>query len=165
MKRAYSMVELIVVVGVIAGIMALIGGIMINTFKANNKTSMMQAVDENGSWAIEKIRQYVLSNSSNTIECRESSGWQILVKDAEDGAGVRCIGDIDYNVGIIKIVDEEVIKQDEVKVNCNTFGVKCDMTGDVVTGIGVSFYVFAGDTNSPGSFVDKIFNTKITLRN
>ena len=27
-------------------------------------------MDENGSWAIEKIRQYVLSNSGATIECR-----------------------------------------------------------------------------------------------
>jgi len=159
------MVELVVVVGVIAGIMALIGGIMINTFKANNKTSMMQAVDENGGWAIEKIRQYVLSNTSNTIECIDNSGWQIKVKDAEDGSGVRCIGDVNYNLGIIKIVDEEVIKQNEVQINCNTFGVKCEMSGEVVTGIGVSFYIFSGDTNSPGNFVDKIFNTKITLRN
>mgnify|MGYP000985288228 CR=1 FL=1 len=161
------MVELIVVVGVIAGIMAMIGGIMINTYKANNKTIMMQAVDENGSWAIEKIRQYVLSNSGATIECRNDAGiGQILIKDAENGTGVYCRwDDVETHLGSILSVDEELTKSNEVMVNCDTFGIACDEASGLVTGIGVSFYIFAGDTNSVSSYVGKIFNTKITLRN
>jgi type II secretory pathway pseudopilin PulG len=165
MKRGYSLVELIIIVGVIASITVMISGIMINTFKANNKTIMMRAVDENGSWAMERIRQYILSNSASTIECVNNAGWQIKIKGAEDGSGVRCVGDINYNLGTIRSVDDDLIKENEAKVNCDTFGAECFMSGETVTGIGVSFYIFAGDTNSPGNFVSKVFNTKVTLRN
>jgi len=167
MKRGYSIVELVVVVGVVAGILAMIAGIMINTFKANNKTIMMQAVDENGSWAIEKIRQFVLSTSGSTIEC--TSDGQVRVKcpgDDCDGKGIYCKGvSFDTGDGVIRNETENLTKQNEVLVNCDTFGVKCDEADGVVTGVGLSFYMYTGETSSPSNFVGKTFNTKITLRN
>ncbi|HRS22862.1 MAG TPA: prepilin-type N-terminal cleavage/methylation domain-containing protein, partial [Candidatus Woesebacteria bacterium] len=63
MKKGFTLLELVVMVAVIAIIMTIITAIMTNTFKANNRTMALQKINDNGSYALEQIRRYYLSQS------------------------------------------------------------------------------------------------------
>ncbi len=122
-------------VAVIAIIMTIITAIMTNTFKANNRTMALQKINDNGSYALEQIRRYYLSQSI----C--------------DGTALT----IDANK-VLKLNDSELTKKDEVKAS--DLNVNCD---DKV--LSVSFKLETGSDKGKEYQASKSFTTSVVLRN
>jgi len=59
-KRAFTLIEIVVVVAVLGVIMVSVTGILINSFKSKNITNAQQLVDESGSFVITEIRRRIL---------------------------------------------------------------------------------------------------------
>jgi len=135
MKKGFTLLELVVMVAVIAIIMTIIMAIMTNTFKANNRTMALQKINDNGSYALEQIRRYYLSQSI----C--------------DGTALT----IDANK-VLKLNDSELTKKDEVKAS--DLNVNCD---DKV--LSVSFKLETGSDKGKEYQASKSFTTSVVLRN
>ncbi len=125
-------------VAVIAIIMTIIMAIMTNTFKANNRTMALQKINDNGSYALEQIRRYYLSQSI----C--------------DGTALTALT-IDANK-VLKLNDSELTKKDEVKAS--DLNVNCD---DKV--LSVSFKLETGSDKGKEYQASKSFTTSVVLRN
>lgn len=137
MKKGFTLLELVVMVAVIAIIMTIIMAIMTNTFKANNRTMALQKINDNGSYALEQIRRYYLSQSI----C--------------DGTALT----IDANK-VLKLNDSELTKKDEVKAS--DLNVNCD---DKVKVLSVSFKLETGSDKGKEYQASKSFTTSVVLRN
>ena len=115
--------------------MTVIMAIMANTFQANNRTKAMQKINENGTYAMEQIKRYYLSQSV----CDETAV------------------SIDGATKIMKLNGTEITKNDVV---VSGIGATCE--GNVVN-IGFTLSVGANLNNEYIS--SKSFETKVVLRN
>lgn len=103
-RAGFTLIEMMVVVAIMAVIMTVIMAIMANTFKANNRTKAMQKINENGSYAVEQIKRYYLSQSvcdetmlsiNGTTKVLELGGTGITKDDViASGIGTTCNGNV-----------------------------------------------------------------------
>lgn len=148
-RAGFTLIEIVVVVGVLGVIMSVIVGIMTNTFKSKNKIFYRQKVEENGEWIISEMRKLVLN--AGMIEKVEGQN-KIRVLGGDDGdKEISCDNN---NI----LIDSQVLNVG-VTANCSEF------TVDNKT-VNIGFTLSAGNINlGVDNYAIRSFETKITLRN
>ena len=150
MKKGFTLIEIVVVVGVLGVIMSVVVGIMTNTFKSKNKIFYRQKVEESGEWIVSEIRKLVLN--AGMVEKIEGQN-KINVFGGDEGDRVISCDD---NEGI-KIGDD--ILSVGVTVNCGEFVVENKT-------VNIGFTLSVGNINlGVDNYAIRSFETKITLRN
>jgi prepilin-type N-terminal cleavage/methylation domain-containing protein len=150
MKKAFTLIEIIVVVGVLGVIMSVIVGIMTNTFKSKNKIFYRQKVEENGEWIISEIRKTVLNAS--LVELGADNNKLLNVYGGDEGdKEIKCEGD-DI------LIDSQVLNTG-VGVSCSDFVIENKT-------VSIGFSLSAGnEALGVDNYAVRSFETKITLRN
>ena len=148
-RAGFTLIEIVVVVGVLGVIMTVIVGIMTNTFNSKNKIFYRQKVEENGEWIISEMRKLVLN--AGMIEKVEGQN-KIRVLGGDDGdKEISCDNN---NI----LIDSQVLNVG-VTANCSEF------TVDNKT-VNIGFTLSAGNINlGVDNYAIRSFETKITLRN
>ena len=138
----FTLLELMVVVAIIAVIMTVIMSIMANAFKANNRTTAMSKVNDNGSYALEQIRRYYLGQSVCDASALVVSN-DFVLQLINSGTGETM----------------SLTKKDEVLVNG---GVSAECADGALN---VGFTLSTGASKSLDYKSEKSFKTTVVLRN
>jgi len=139
MRKGFTLIEIMVVIAITAVIMTIIMAIMANTFKASNRTKAMQKINENGSYAMEQIKRYYLSQS---------------VCDA----GLLTVG----ADNILKLNTTPVNALTKSEVIASDFSAACDVDLKVLS---VGFTLSVGSNLSKEFYATKSFTSTVVLRN
>jgi len=84
-KNGFTLIEILIVVGVVMIIMVSIGGIMSGVFTSQNKNKSSDTITQNGSWILNELKKNVLNADSNgqNFTCTNNSILITSVKDKE----------------------------------------------------------------------------------
>ena len=163
-QKGYTLIEIMVVVGSVSLIMMAVTGVILGSFRAQNRTKMDNKIMENGSWIINELRKNVFNSYSDEIECNDD-GKSVQVMNLNDGdiTTLSC-REIDNKFKIASDSAKSlVLNNNEVEVvNCTNF-VTCEKVGDKVSWVGFNFILRYISNNGIGA--SQVFSTKVTLRN
>lgn len=170
MKKAFSLVELLVVIGIMAVVLLSTSGILINSFRARTKVESGDLLEQNGSLVLATIRDGFLKSSGVGVSCGSSIGVgssSIIFVNKQDGE----VTAFDCNEGG-KIASQSanssiLFREPSVKVTgCNTF-VTCDTfpsSDGRVSVANFSFVLTVGNTGAIEGYTTRRFETKVVVR-
>lgn len=167
-KTGFTLVELLVAVGIIAIAMITLSSTMIDSLRAKNRVRVMDKINQNGVWINSEIRRNLLRAPQNTIDC---SGAPSSLKFGDDNNNINTItcteatgiasasAETAHNVG--NMVDSGIRV-----TGCGTF-VSCGLSpASEVTSAIIKFTLEAGTAGDrPENLYTKTFESKITIRN
>ncbi|MDD2483194.1 MAG: prepilin-type N-terminal cleavage/methylation domain-containing protein [Candidatus Shapirobacteria bacterium] len=167
MKKGFTLIEILIVVGVVMVIMVSISGIMSGVFTSQNKNKSSDAVTQNGSWILNELKKNVLNADSNgqNFVCNGNSILITSIKDKETTL-ISCVEN--NNIASFSAKRNStinLINNNELRltgcgnfVNCTTLpnGQLSKVTFNFSLGAGV-----AGLTSE----TNKNFSIDVTLRN
>lgn len=166
MKRGFTLIEIVVVVGILAIIMASITSILLSSFKAKSKTEYRDLVEEEGSWVINELRKNTLNASASSIDCGDTGVSFNNVKNSWDDKTVLYC-DTDAGKIASSSAHSADLSSEKVTVSgCDTF-VSCDtLPSSAVWRVNFSFDVTAGNVEAGAEdYEARNFKTSVTVRN
>lgn len=179
-KFGFTLIEILVVVGVIMVIMLSISGVMSGVFTSQNKGKSMDKISQNGDWLTNELKKNVLNANSDSengekFTCpMNGSSNSIDLTSVKDGqkTTISCLGDaIDgYKIASIsgKAVGTTVFlfqkNNDLILTNCDNF-VSCSTLPSLqLSHVKFNFNLEAG-LEALSSGITKAFSIDVTLRN
>lgn len=161
-NRGYTLIEIVVVVASVGMIMTAVVGMVLGTFRAQNRTESNNKVTENGSWIMNELRKNVFNSYAEDTVC-SGDGLSVEIKSLVDGQITTLSCDKFTNkIASVSATKTSLLNSDEVEVvDCTDFAV-CESNGDKVSGVVFNFTLEA-TTKGIGS--TQAFTTKVTLRN
>lgn len=162
MKKGFTLIEVMVVLGITGVIMTSVMAILSGSFKVNNRTKWLGKVEQNGSFALGEIRRNIL-NANKILPC--GIGNSISFTNMDDGNLTTIICE---NEKISSVSAETIdLTNDQVTVSdCNTF-VTCDtLPSSDISNVNFSFTLGAGISGGdPQDYVIRKFESKVSVRN
>lgn len=169
----FTLVEIVVVVGVTAVVIVSMTAIMVQSFRAKTRLSWSDEIEAAGSWVVERLRTNILDASGETMVCGPVAGSSfsyVSLKGGGETTTVVC----DDSAGNNQIASgsANLLKSNVRVVNCNSF-VSCDTMPTIdggyrVTKVNLSFdlspEVSLVPTTSP-DYVSRTFKTSVVVRN
>ena len=158
----YTLVEIMVVVSSISLIMVATIGIILGSFRAQNRTESNNKVMENGSWILNELKRDIFNSYADSIICADD-GLSVEIKSLNDGQTTTLSCDQTANkIASASATKESILNNNEVTItDCSNF-VSCEVNGDKITGVLFNFGIGAM-TNGVGT--SQVFSTRVTLRN
>ena len=172
-QDGFTLVEIVVVLGVTGVVIISMVGIMVQSFRAKTRLSWSDEIEAGGTWVMDKLRNGILDASGDTLNCSPvgsdrfsyvslKGGGEITTVICDDSAGNNSIASNSANL----------LKNNLRVENCSTF-VSCDTLpvaegGYRVTKVDLSFDLkpdpLLVPTTSP-DFVSRTFKTSVVVRN
>jgi len=149
-KPAFTLIEILVVVGVLTVLVVSVGGIMGMTFKAKNTSEGNELLSSKAVYVLNELKRNILNAKPDKFTCINGEGATSISFETKDGGSttLSCILD-DKQIasssanGTFEYLEENFI------VNCANF-VRCTKVGTKVTK--VEFKLNIGiSTNVPGA--------------
>jgi type II secretory pathway pseudopilin PulG len=162
-KTGFTLIEIVVVVASVGLIMTSVIGLVLGTFKAQNREKATNKVMENGSWIINELRKNTLNSESTTIVCTANDSIEMVNMFDQEKSIFSCNRSSNKIASTSAIRDPNTLNSDDVNItDCSNF-VECekDSSGKVSN---IIFNFGIGATTS-GVSVAKNFNTVVTVRN
>jgi len=167
-QKGFTMVELLVIIGITGMIMVAIVGIMLQTFKAKTKMAWNEEIESNGTWIMAEIRKNILDASGINMVCGATPSNSIEMVSLKGDGEVTTITCTD-NASIASN-SANLLKSTLRVSNCSNF-VTCEtvsLGGSEyrVTKVNLSFVLapLSVPTDSP-DYVSRTFQTSVVLRN
>lgn len=161
-RQGFTLIEIIVVLGVLGIIIVSIFTVLNGAFKTNNRVKWSERVEQNGTFILGELKKNIL-NAGNIISC--GIGSSVSFDNAVDGNTTTIVCE---NEKISSISATTVdLTDSKVKIlDCNTF-VSCDTLPSLeVTNVNFSFNLSAGVSGSGAEdYATRKFQSKITVRN
>lgn len=170
-RKGFTLIEILVVVGILGVIMTTVVSVMLNTFKAKNRADVGNRLEQSGSYLQIALRRNVLNSSSAAVECPDNGGVgsSMTVINKVDGESTRIeCSEVEASIASISASGTYKLSGMDVGVSgCNTF-ISCQTlpeTGNVES-ISFNFYLYSLSGNtSPDSYVKRRFENKVVVRN
>ncbi len=160
-KAGYTLVEIIVVVASVGLIMTAMIGVILGSFRAQNRTKSDNKITENGSWIMNELRKNVFNSFGDQVECA-SDAKSVQIKSLVDGQITTLSCDqVNSKIASTSAV-ERVLNNSEVTVSGCTNFVTCEQVDDKVYGVTFNFTL---ESTVEGVGSSRVFSTKVTLRN
>lgn len=163
-QSGYTLVEIMVIVAATGLIMTSVIGIVLGSFKAQNRNSSTKKVADNGAMIISELRKNVFNSSRNNISCSSDDKSLVTVKNIMDDGITELSCDVATNkIASTSAIGQDVLNTTEVMVtDCSQF-VSCEEdTNGEISNLVFSFGLWA---TTSGVGASQTFNTSITLRN
>ena len=159
-KRGFTLIEILVVIGILAIIMVVGSTSFFNLLRGSTKTKTATLVKENGDYALGVIAR-MIRNAREISDCNPSmSSIEILNPDGRL-TEFSCDKDTISSNSAAIISRQVKVKSDSCSFNCQEGG---PLQPDVVT-IGFTLTQADGATGRPEEQVSIDFKTTISLRN
>ena len=78
-QAGFTLIEIMVSIGVVSLIILVITGVLMNTFKAKIRVNIADVVERNGSFALSEIRRNIINSSAKLIVCPSDVGSSLTV--------------------------------------------------------------------------------------
>ena len=168
-QRGFTLIELVVTIGIICIMMVTMSSMMIDTLRAKNRVRVMDKISQNGVWITSEIRKNLLRAPRNSISCpaNNTGQWVRFGDDNDKYTTVLCTentsiasssSEIEHNVGNLVETGIKV-------TGCAQF-VSCDTlpTTEVSSAI-IRFTLETGAAGDrPENRYSKTFESKVTVR-
>jgi type II secretory pathway pseudopilin PulG len=180
-KKAFTLIEILVVVGALMLIIVSVSGIMSAVFNSQNKNKAIDKITQNGGWILSELKKNILSaktsgQNGDGFNCSMSPtvGNSIEIISGKDGerTTIKCLDDNGDGYKIASISGTSVgttvylfqKNQDLELVNCDNF-VSCSTLPSLqLSNVSFNFSLKAGnDVLSSGT--TKVFLMDASLRN
>ena len=177
MKRnAFTLVEILVVVGSMMLIITAVSGIMFGVFSSKSKNAAISKMTQNGNWVLDELKKNILNASSETengirFDCPVGAiGSSMAITNVKDGdkTVISCFdaGGGDYKIASVSAKSTVYLFQ-----NNNNLILTCDkfVTCSTLPSLQLSEVQFNFDLGSAvlglSSGTTKSFSINVTLRN
>lgn len=158
----FTLIEIVVIVASVGLIMTSVVGVVLGTFKSQNREKSTNKVLENGSWIINELRKNTLNSNSDTVVCNDDGSIE-MVNAVDQEKSVFSCDQVSNKIASTSASKESLLNSRIISVaDCSNFA-ECvtDLSGKVVM---VTFN-FGIEATTSGISVNKNFNTTVTLRN
>ena len=162
-KKGYTLVEIMVVVASVGLIMTALVGVVIGTFRAQNRNAAINKVSENGTWIINELRKNTFNSFRDSVICLDD-GLSVQVKNLQDG-GITTLScdEVTNQIASTSADKQDILNTKEINsIDCFNFAVCDSVSGDRVTNITFNFGL---EAIVNGVSARQNFTTKVTLRN
>jgi len=158
-KSGFTLIEIMVVVGILISVMVAVGGILTSSFKAKNDSQTQDLILEQSQKIMSELKKNVFDANVNTFVCPSEIGSSIFFKTINDGK-TTLLCDVTTNKIASKSGDVDIFNlvNDGVSVqNCNNF-VSCQTVAGKVTSVdfNLDIGVTSGAGNKFWTFVSKV---------
>ena len=178
MKKGFTLVELLVIVGVMMIIMVSIGGIVSGVFSSQRKNKVLEKISISGGWVLNELKKNILNSDGTNFVCPAfgSYGSSITMTNVKDGekTTITCFNDAngDYKIASIsgKSVGTTIYlfekNNDLVLRNCENF-VSCESMPDTSSKLSKVKFNFTLGASDQDNLIGqtKVFSTDLTVRN
>jgi prepilin-type N-terminal cleavage/methylation domain-containing protein len=169
-QAGFTLIELVVVVGVLGIILVTMSTVLINSTRAKNRTAIIQNLDINGNRILDKIKYNLINADPTTIVCPVGPGSSVAFIDKMGVGDITTLScsDVDGKVASASSArpDRQELNSDSVSVSgCGNF-VNCNIVGGDVQAVNIKFNLKAGDASSPNAIdsINRDFETSVTVR-
>ncbi|MBU1088404.1 hypothetical protein KKA02_00800 [Patescibacteria group bacterium] len=164
-KRAFTLIEMVVIMGSTGLIFVIIAGILMNSVKSSRRISVANSVEESGAWAIAEIRKNLLKADIESLTCPADVGSSLSFVNRLDGATNYIVCDeTGGSIASVSAIAEVNFLGNSVLVsNCQDF-VSCDLTSFFPV-VDFKFTLSSGDEESGvDSYVERDFDATVVVR-
>jgi type II secretory pathway pseudopilin PulG len=171
-SRGFTLVETVVIVGVLGVILIAVTNILLNSFRAKTRVEVADRVEENGESAMREIRENVISAMSVGMTCAvnvSSDGSTISLQSINDGEITNLVCYEGSRIASESAKGNFNLTSDEVRVTgCSDFA-RCELfpdSTDRIDKVNFSFMLSAGNLSAqPEKSRTRSFNTSVVPRN
>lgn len=165
-QKGFTLIELVVVVGVLGVVMITISSVMINSFRAKNRVELTDKIERNGSVVLTELQNQISGATGDGMLC---VGSTLTLVNATDGGTTNLIcyeGQKIASASANGVVD--LTTSDVAVSGCDSF-VSCDLypgSTDRVIQANMLIKLTIGDTNGGVSqYSARTFRTSVVVRN
>ncbi len=176
-NSGFTLIEILVVVGVVMIIMLSLSGIMSGVFSSQDKNKASNKIDQNGNWILSELKKNILnadSKSENGLKfnCSVGVGSSIEITSVKDGEKtlITCLGSgDDFKIASISAAIGTTVylfeKNKDLQLdNCNSF-ISCSTLPSLeLSNVSFNFNLKAGNNILSGG-TSRAFSMDVTLRN
>ena len=169
MKKGFTLIEIVVIVGVLSLIMISLTSILSGVFNSQSKNKSNDNINQQGNWVIEEIKKNLLNSSGVGFTCPIGIGQSISFQNVKDGKRtvLGCLkSGGNYSIASSSANSANLFTNNGSLqlTNCDEF-ISCETLPSLeVSGVTVKFNLNTGDALST-TYVTKDFELKVTLRN
>jgi len=171
-KNGFTLVETIIIVGVLAVIMITVTNILINSFRAKSRIEVADMVEENGTMVLRQLRENIILASGVGMTCAINApdiGSTLAVLNTNDGVVTNLICYEGTKIASVSANGSFDLTSSDVKVTgCNNFA-KCNLfpdSSDRINQVNLSFTLSSGDTSAPSEqSKTRSFQSSVVPRN
>ena len=163
-KNGFTLIDVVVSLGVIVLVMTVISGVLMNTFKAKTSVSLSDVVERNGTFALAEIRRNIINSRKDELICPVGVGSSLGLTGS-DGGVTRII----CNEGVTiasSSADVVSLTDSDVRVTgCGSF-VSCGTAPSTeISEVNIDFSLEAGAEDAGAqNYVSKDFKLSVTVR-
>lgn len=105
MQKGFSLLELLIAIGITAGITIVIAQSFITTSRGNIKTDLQNSIKQSGDFSLQMIERYIRSSDMIVSSCDGTQAKEIQIKNTDNGITTfGCVFDESHNVNRIASV-------------------------------------------------------------
>jgi len=179
MKKGFTLIEILIVVGVVMIIMVSISGVMSGVFTSQNRNKASDKITQNGSWILDELKKNILNADSSgengdKFTCpMDNYSNSIVITSVKDGekTTISCFNSVDgYKIASIsgKAVGTTTYlfqkNNDLILKDCSEFVICSTLPSLQLSNVKFNFNLGAG-VEALSSGITKAFSVDVTLRN
>jgi len=159
MKKGYTLIELLVVLGIFIVLATLLTTSLFSILKTNTKTKLMNAIRQNGSYAMDVMIKEIVGGTISVDNCQSSSDSLTILNSNGNEITFSCRGEeiASDSASLIDTSRMKVVKCDSV-FSCEMVGSNKKVTIDFVL-------EQKGDASRPEEEAQQDFRKTIIVRN
>jgi prepilin-type N-terminal cleavage/methylation domain-containing protein len=160
-SRGFTLVELVVVIGVTGIIMAVVTGILLDSFKTKNRINVADLVEQNAAFIGGELRKNVVNG---VVQSCTANSIDIVNKSDFGETTITCANSKIASSSANPVFAVDLSGSNVVALNCASF-VQCEETGGKVNKV-IFTYTLSGGSQVAGvaNFVEKTFVTEVAAR-
>jgi len=164
-NKAFTLIEMMVVVGSLAFIFMMVVGILINSVKSSRKINVTDSVEQDGTWVIAELRKNLLKAGITGLNCPSGVGSSLSFTSRIDGGTTYLVCNESESL-IASVSAESAVNllSSEVRASgCNNF-VSCDLSSFFPI-VNFSFTLSKGDESSGvENYNERDFEATVVVR-
>lgn len=161
-NSGYTLIEMMVVVGVMGAIMVVVTSTLLSAFKAKSRTEVMGQLQQNGNYVMEEIRNNFLKSDGKNVVC---SGNSVTFINRMDGEQIQLVCNEGFSIASVSAAIDKNLTVGVTATGCGSF-FSCERgTDGEVTAANISFTLSAGVPESGvENSISKSFSAKVAVR-
>ncbi|MBI2465336.1 type II secretion system protein [Candidatus Shapirobacteria bacterium] len=171
-QRGFTLVEMVMIVGVLGIIMVSVSNIMISSFRVKTRVEVADQVEENGTSVLRQLRDNIILATGVGMTCAVNSddiGSTLSFMNTNDGVVTNLVCYEEVKIASESANGSFDLTSPDVKVTgCNNFA-KCELfpdSSDRITQVNLSFTLSSGNTSAPAEqSKTRSFQSSVVPRN
>jgi Tfp pilus assembly protein PilV len=151
-RKAFTLIETLVAVGVLAVLMVTVGGILLMSLKSKNSTEVNEMMSSRAVFILGELKKNVLDAELGQVNCPVDIGNSISFMTKNGGATTLLCDEVSGQIASVSASGRNNFLDEKVRAQkCNDF-VWCDISTDSkVLSIGFSLNLVTGEGGGVGS--------------